>query len=70
MNTIKVVINEKVNVLQYTHNGEWKTTVLSSDPIGQVEHLTGKTVVDVEFVRYGWLPSFGFSDEHYTFTIN
>jgi len=45
-------------------------SVLSSDPIGQVEHLTGKTVVDVEFIRYGWLPGLGFSEEHYNFIIN
>lgn len=70
MDTIKVVINKKVNVLQYSYNGEWKTTNLSSDPISQIEHLTGKTVVDTEFVRYAWLPGYGWSDEHYKFSIN
>jgi hypothetical protein len=70
MSTIKVVINKRMNVLQYSDNGEWKTTVLSEDPISQMEHLTGKTVVDIEFVRYAWLPGYGWSDEHYKFSSN
>lgn len=56
-----VAIYKRANVLQLRYpDGEWKTTVLTSDPIRQVEKMTGCPVTDIELCRMNTIRSFNY----------